>query len=79
MYMTDGFTWSDTTCLVFMVSGLVIDSRYKLWFAAAFTFALAICHEWLMSVRRRLVYKCVPCIHIPKLLCATAHANACSK
>jgi hypothetical protein len=58
-----------------MVSGIVIDSRYKLWFAAAFTFALAICHEWLMSVRRRLVYKCVPCIRIPKLLCATACAR----
>lgn len=57
MYMSSGFTWEDTTCLVFMFESLVIDSRSKLWLAALATFALGVFHEWLMSLRRKLVYK----------------------
>ena len=56
MYMSSGFTWDDAVCLVFFYSGFVIDSRAKLWLAMLATFALAVLHEWLMKVRRRLVY-----------------------
>lgn len=57
MYMSSGFTWKDTTCLVFMVESFVINSRTKLWLAATLTFGLAVFHEWLMSLRRKLVYQ----------------------
>lgn len=57
MYMVSGFTLEDTTCLVLYFAAWVLDSRFKTVLACLGCFAMAILHEALVAVRRRLVYK----------------------
>eukprot|EP01134_Creolimax_fragrantissima_P004720 CFRG4720T1 len=56
MYMYQGFTTNDTTCIVLWFSSFILDSRTKVFLGVIFCFLLAVFHEYLSAYRRGLVY-----------------------
>ncbi|KNC80577.1 hypothetical protein SARC_07061 [Sphaeroforma arctica JP610] len=56
MFMYDGFTTQDTTCIVLWFSWFVLDSRFKMMVGMLACFGLAVFHEYMSSYRRGLVY-----------------------